>query len=160
MVTPTNMDATTRWVLQEDGTTILPARAASVVLQLKTFFPFDQRPPREGDCPSGSITFSLSPEFDERAFAGLTSLDAFAQTTPFMVQNDAGYTPFVKRTEKNGKMYYNVKVIVPQFSDLPRWEKGMRLSIVGRPRLTKVYSRGAGKRIPTLEFVVDSLNAA
>ena len=160
MVTPTNIDATTRWVLQYDGTTILPARAASVVLQLKTFFPFDQRPPREGDCPSGSITFSLSPEYDEKAFAGLTRLDDFARTTPFVVQNDAMYTPFVKRTEKNGKMYYNVKVIVPRFSDLPRWEKGMRLSVVGRPRLTNAYSRDAKKRIPTLEFVVESLNAA
>ena len=102
----------------------------------------------------------LGPEFDEKAFAGLTSLDAFAQTTPFVVQNGAGYTPFLKRTEKEGKTFYNVKVIVIRFSDLPRWEKGMRLSVVGRPRLTKAYSKGAGKQIPTLEFVVDSLNAA
>ena len=34
------------------------------------------------------------------------------------------------------------------------------MSVVGRPQLTKVYSRAAKKRIPTLEFVVDGLNAA
>ena len=36
----------------------------------------------------------------------------------------------------------------------------MWLSVVGRPRLTNAYSRDAKKRIPTLEFVVESLNAA
>ena len=100
------------------------------------------------------MLFSISPKYNRDMFAGLANLDIVAQHTPFVVETGDGYTPFVKRTEKGDRVLHDVRITVPRFSDLRTFQRGMTVSVFGHPQLTKVYSRAAGKHIPTLEFVV------